>query len=517
MALRPDVYGREVVPASTAAQAAEADRLAREVHGIPGRLLMENAGRATALLVQAHCPEGPVVAVVGKGNNGGDALVAARTLRAWGRDVAVHLVGDAKPRDDLLHGFDLALSDDDDAPRALAGAGAILDGILGTGASGAPRADAAAAIERMNAAGRPVVALDLPSGVNADTGAVPGAAVRADLTICFGAVKLGLLFQPGRAHCGRLVATEIAFPPPDLDALGAFLITPGWAAARLPGREPDAHKGTVGRLAVLAGGPGMGGAAILAARGAARAGAGLVYACSHADNRVPLQSTVPDAIFVDRDAPELEESVGRCGALVAGAGLGRGDDALDALDRALDALPDGAPALLDADAVTLLAREDRLGDVAGSRPLVITPHAGEFASAAGVAPEELDEDRPGHARRAAKSLGCVVLLKGLPSLVATPDGVVRVNTVGSSDLATAGMGDHLSGAIGAFLVNGAAVADAASLGLFYSSRAADLAGLGRSLLPDDVADALARAFREPGPTRPPAGLPFVTFDQPPRW
>lgn len=517
MSSSSDVWGRVFVAALTAEQSAALDR---EAHGrdVPEAVLMENAGRSAALVLQASYPDGPVVGAIGAGHNGGDALVVLRTLRAWGREVSAHFVADPDAHRHLAHSFHIPRLDADAFEHAAAGAGVLVDGILGTGARGAPRGAAAAVVRRLMGAARPVLALDLPSGVDPDTGAVPGDAVRAAVTVCFEAPKRGLLFQPGRSHCGRLMAVEIGFPPIEPEAWDTRLITPAWAAAALPRRDPSAHKGSAGVVLVVAGSRGMGGAAVLCARGAIRAGVGLVYAMSDRDNREVLHTAVPDAVFVDRDdAQALRAVAGKVDAIVAGPGMGTDERAAAALERALELVDPRAPALLDADALTLLARGDRLREVAASRATLLTPHPGEFARVASTSAEEARADPVGQARSLATRIGCDVLLKGLPSVVAGSDGVVRINTVGSSDLAAAGMGDTLAGAIGALLAAGVDAGDAAALGLFYASRAADLLGMGRALSPADLAEALPEAFDKPGRLAAPPGLPFVAFDQPPRW
>lgn len=512
-----DVWGRVFVAAPTAEQAAALDERAR-AGGVVEPVLMENAGRSAALVLQSIHPEGRVVAAIGSGHNGGDAIVLLRTLRAWGRDVAAHFLSDPAAHDPLLHDFDVPRLDDDAFAGALSGAGALVDGILGTGARGAPREGAARVIEAMNASGRPILAIDLPSGVDPDTGAVPGAAVRATVTVSFGGPKRGLLFQPARSHCGRLMAVEIGFPPIRDDEWDARLVTPSWARSALPRREPTAHKGSAGMVLVLAGSRGMGGAAVLCARAAIRAGAGLVYLASDDGNRAALHAAVPDAVFVDRDDDDAVVNVAsKIDALVAGPGMGTDQRAAAALDRVLGALDAKVPALLDADALTLLGAQARLGEIAASRPVLVTPHPGEYARLTGSAVDDVRADPVGRARALASDLGCDVLLKGLPSVVAGSDGVTWINTAGSSDLAAAGMGDTLAGAIGALLATGMEPDGAAALGLFLSSRAADLIDLGRSLSPVDIADVLPRALAEPGSMAPPAGLPFVVFDQPERW
>src|SRR5690606_23846063 len=229
-----------------------------------------------------------------------DGLVALRTLAAWGRSVRAVAAGDRPDPDPLLRGWEVpTIRDEEDARRAVAAADVVLDGILGTGTRGAPRPRQARAIEAVNAARGAVVALDLPSGVDASTGAAAGPAVRARVTVALGWPKLGTLVGEGRALRGRLVAVEIGFPPVPDGWFGAALLTPAWAAAIRPRRALDTHKYRVGTVLVVAGRPGMAGAAVLAARAALRAGAGLVHVASAAENRGVLQAAAPEAIFVD--------------------------------------------------------------------------------------------------------------------------------------------------------------------------------------------------------------------------
>jgi NAD(P)H-hydrate epimerase len=509
-----DVHGHALVPLVTAAEAAELDRAAREHAGIPERVLMETAGRSAALIIDRLYPRGRVVAMAGAGHNGGDALVAARVLRAWGREVSVVAVGNHLPDAPLLHGLSLDIEPPEAAAGWLARADVLIDGILGTGLRGPVRASAAEAIEAINSSTRPVVSLDLPSGLDGNTGRVNGAVIRADVTITFGWPKIGMLFQPARSVCGRLIVVEIGFPP--YEKASALALTPGWAALRLPRRAPDAHKGSVGRLLVLAGREGMGGAVSLTAHAAQRAGAGLVRVASAAANRSIVQTLVPEATFVDR-ATLSDADLEGINALVAGPGIGTDDEGQAVLERAL--VGTGTkPVLLDAGALTNFARApDALRDLARSRPVVLTPHAGELERLSGQAAADIAADPVAAARAAAEAFGCVVLLKGQPSVIAAPQSALLVNTVGSSDTASAGMGDTLAGIIGAFLAAGVPARDAAALGLFYGSRAADLAGRGRSLSPRDVADALPRAFERAGAAHSSLRLPFVTFDQPARW
>lgn len=518
-ALRP--YGWVHVAAPTAAESAAFDGHAIDVVGVPQPVLMENAGRAAAQVLTRLYPTGPVVGVVGPGNNGGDALVLLRTLAAWGRDVRAVLVADRSAPEVLLHGWDVSTVSDaelaDDPERwavTLTGAAVIVDGILGTGVRGAPRERQARAIRAVNAATSPVLAIDIPSGVDGDSGAVPGDAVEAEVTVSFGGPKLGALLHPGRARVGRLVAVEIAFPPMEAGSASAELVTPAWAHARLPRRSADTHKNAVGRLLVVAGKAGMGGAAVMAARAGLRSGAGLVQVCSSPENRAVLQAAVPEAIFVDGDADGvLEEALAHTNAVAVGPGLGTDAWAESVLSRVLAGPP--VATVADADALNLLAagKGGDIAAVAAGRPLLVTPHPGEMSRLRDLSAEAIAADRPGTVRAAARSWRCSVVLKGAPSLVARPEGPLLVDTVGTSDLATAGMGDVLTGVCGGLLAQGLKPGDAGAVGLHLTGRAAVLAGRGPALTPVDVVRWLPDALAEKGDGASDLGLPFVLFDQ----
>jgi ADP-dependent NAD(P)H-hydrate dehydratase / NAD(P)H-hydrate epimerase len=509
------VYGRETVALLTAAESTALDRRARD-EGVPERALMESAGRAAALVIHRLHPTGRIVAVVGSGNNGGDAMVALRSLRSWGRDVACIVASAAAPDPQLMAGFEIPALDAAAADLHFAGAAVLVDGILGTGARGEPREPAATVIGRMNASGRPIVALDIPSGVDPTTGAVPGVAVDAAATIQFGWPKTGSMFQPGRSRCGRIIAVEIGFPPLRPGEGTGRVITPAWARARLPLRAPDAHKNSVGRVLVVAGRQGVGGAAAIAGSSAMRAGAGYVRIASVGANRTIIQQLVPEALFVDRaDGGALREAVSASDAVLIGPGLGMDEDGVAVLDAVLAELK-GRGCVLDADALTILAARDGGLREPGSRTL-LTPHPGEMARITGLEADEVRADPMGRARELAERTGVAVLLKGAPSVVAAPGRPVLVAGLGSSDMATAGMGDQLAAAAATFLAAGCDPVSAGGLALFYGGRAAELAGRGRSLTPGDVAAAFPAAFRDPGPEQSGLALPFILFDQPARW
>lgn len=520
--IRP--FGRALVGAPTGAESADFDRFAIQELGVPQDTLMENAGRSAALVLERLYPRGQVTALVGTGNNGGDALVLLRNLASWGRPVSAILVGERALEEGLLHGWGIRTFLDSDFRGSvalldgeLARAQVLVDGVLGTGISGPPRERQCWAINGMNRAEAPVLALDIPSGVDANTGSVPGDAVLAAVTVAFGGAKLGSVLHPGRSHVGRLVVVEIGFPPVGEATFKGNLITPGWAGLRLPRREPDTHKNAVGALLLVAGHSGMAGAAILASRAALRAGVGFLRIASPPENRAILQEAVPEAVFVDAtDTAALREAALASRALGIGPGLGTEEEGAGILNQAL-AMAGGHPMLLDADALNLIAlgRAPSLRELGGEREVVLTPHPGEMSRLTGLTPEAVTRDRPGVAGKLATDSGCTVLLKGAPSLVATPAGRLLVDTVGSSDLAAAGMGDVLSGVIAGFLAQGSGAGEAAALGLHTSGRAAVRTGLGASLTPEDVVAFLPDALKEEGEGSTELDLPFLLFDQDP--
>ncbi|TML06281.1 MAG: NAD(P)H-hydrate dehydratase [Actinobacteria bacterium] len=431
------------------------DRWAIDELGIPSLDLMERAGAGLAALVAEIAPDGSVAVVCGKGNNGGDGLVAARLLREQWREVRCLLLGGREE----LRGDAAAMAEGVEtepfSPAALDGASVVVDAILGTGFEGAVRGAAAEAIAAM--AGHAVVAADVPSGVNASTGEVEGPAVRARATATFAAAKPGLHVNPGKEHTGEVRVVDIGIPEGAPVEVRAALIDDA-LLAEIPRRRGNTTKFSSGHVVVAGGSRGLTGAPVLAANAAMRAGAGTVTCCAPGSQQ-PILAThllevmtraLPedDGSHVVAGVDDVLAMTERGGALIVGPGIGRTDGAQE-FARAL-VRRSGVPVLLDADGLN--AHAERLGDLreAGA-PIVLTPHEGELARLLGGSSDEVKAHRLARARQAAAGAGAIVVLKGDDTLVARPDGFVALSLGGSPALATAGTGDVSSGVIGALL------------------------------------------------------------------
>ena len=474
-----------LVPVLTAEQARAEEENAFRQASVSDRVVLESAGRAVAHAVAAHFPDGRVVAAVGKGKNGADALVALRTLRAWGRDVAAVPVGGLQLPPDLLHGWTIPLESID----ALGSAAVALDGLLGTGASGPPRAGMEPVIRALNASTAPVVAIDGPTGVDLSTGRATSVAVEATMTVTFGGLKRGLVLHPGRRLAGRILVAEIGLPPHSA-SLGSVprAITRKWAAAHLPALPPDAYKTLAGIVTVVAGRTGMGGAAIMTAMGALRAGAGGVRVISTESNRSPIHAAVPEAVFFDRADNDAFEALTGSAAVVIGPGIGADEAGYQLLEAVLARF--AGPTVIDADAITLIAGAPSMLDSVRRESLILTPHPGELARLLSVDTADVLGDRFHAADEVSSRLRSTVLSKGSPSIVSSPGEPPLVSLTGHSGVATGGMGDTLAGIVAAFAAAGATPRMAAALGIHFAGAAAEEAGLGRGLLPRDVAEAL---------------------------
>jgi NAD(P)H-hydrate epimerase len=476
--------------------------------GIPGIELMERAGTGLAELTGELAPVGRIAVVCGKGNNGGDGLVAARVLRERGRGVDVLLLGDpGELRGDAAANLE-RLPGAPPVPfsaEGLLGAAAIIDAILGTGFSGEPREPVAGAIGTVNlvgAGGAVVVACDVPSGVDASTGVVAGAAVYARATATFNAGKPGLWIAPGKAHCGEVRVIDIGIPAggPADPAVG--LISER-VIDRIPLRGRESTKFAAGSVLVCGGSRGLTGAPCLASESAMRAGAGYVTAFVPEslnlifETRLLEVMTAPlpddDGALEAGGVSQVVERASRADAFVLGPGLGRSDGALEFARTAAREVK--LPMVLDADGLN--AHAGSLGSLAAREaPTVLTPHAGELARLLRTDSASVGARRLESVRRAASEAHAIVVLKGDDTLVASPDGRVAVSRGGASTLATAGTGDVLSGVIGAYLAKRMDPFEAACAGVLVHARAGQLTAreIGpEGVIASDVIAALPRA------------------------
>ena len=482
-------------PLYRAEQLREFDRRAIQEQGIPGYALMTRAATAALHELQVRWPEAKrLVLVCGAGNNAGDGYVLARLARAARLDARVlwlreprELRGDARIAwtDAEAAGVPLAPF----TRASLEGADVIVDALLGTGLDRPLNGDWAAAIAAINASGVPILALDIPSGLQADTGAVLGTVVRADVTISFIASKLGLFTGQG-ADCAGLVCSASLDVP---DAVFADAVPAAWQIdaafleAALPPRPRSSHKGDFGHVLVVGGAPGMSGAARLAAEAAARGGAGWVSVATHASHAAVLNIGRPELMChaVDADPHRtLEPLLARATVVAIGPGLGRDAWARELLAAVWDA---DVPLILDADALNLLAQTPRRRE-----DWVLTPHPGEAARLLGITSAAVQADRPGAVTALQERFGGVVVLKGSGTLIA--DGKrLRLCAVGNPGMASGGMGDVLTGVIAGLLAQGLALDIAAAAGVVAHGLAGDAvarAGGERGLLASDLLPAL---------------------------
>lgn len=487
-----------------------------QARGVAADTLMERAGfelaRVASTMAAGRYGKRAVV-VCGKGNNGGDGLVAARHLDRSGLRTTVMLlepVGSlrepAARNARSLEGTGVRVRElsEEGLARELGRADVAIDAIFGTGFRGRPEGGSALAIRQLNAAGAPIVAADIPSGVNGESAIVEGEAVWADVTVTFGALKAGIVLLPGVERAGVIEIADIGFPEeilrPDL-----WLVERDDVAAVLPRREPDTHKRASGVVVVIGGSRLMTGAVCLAAEAAYRAGAGLVTVAVPESILPIVQSVIREATFVglpETDEGAVADGSDRLWDVVSAAdavavGPGMTTDARTAKWIRTLVRSCSTPMVLDADGLNAFA--GRAADLADRRAdVVLTPHEGEFARLSGMDARDVDADRVGNARKLAAETNGTLLLKGSRTLVASPEGRVTVNPTGGSFLATAGSGDVLTGTIAGLRARGLTSADSAMAGAYVhglaGSRAARDAGEGTSA--GDVLAHLAAAVNE---------------------
>lgn len=513
----------------TGAQMKAFDAQAIKEYALPSLILMENAGRnvAEAILERWELRGARVLALSGKGNNGGDALCAARHLLHTGALVegviagvpnATQLSEETRTQAAMLEKFGVPLrfiGDEQGLPvleEALGRADLVIDGLLGIGVKGAVRGLYEPVIERVTTSDIYVISVDLPSGVEADTGRVEGVAVQADLTVTLEYPKLGLLLYPGREHVGELVVRPVGYP----EALkqefesGLEWVDDEFVRGRLPRRRAYSHKGDYGRVLIVAGSRGLSGAALLTGDAALRAGAGLVY-LGYPESLSPvIEGRLLEAVkfplpeeggaLAEAAAPEIEDIIKnrRMDVVALGPGLSQRAGVKRLIRKLLPKMD--VPVVIDADGLNNLA--DAEGRKILKRlhaPALLTPHPGELSRLIARQVSEIEAHRVDVTRETAQELGVLLVLKGVPTVTASPCGDVYINSTGNSGLATGGSGDVLTGMIAGLMAQGLAPAEAAPTGVYLHGRLADrlksITGE-RAMLPRDLLNMMPEVLKE---------------------
>jgi len=467
------------------AQMKSIDRRTTERFGIPSIVLMENAALAVVDAIAEHYPDCDRAAIFcGLGANGGDGFAIARHLEQRGVVASVFIAGDrTKIRGDAKANLEICerlasplyeMTDDDSLNEALvhaADADLIVDAIFGTGLDRAPEGLYAEAINSINEMGLPIVAVDLPSGANASAAEPFEPCVRAALTVTFAAPKICHVFEPAAVNCGEVIVADISIPSAAIEDenVTLALTTPADVRPHIAPRLAETHKGTYGHVAIVAGSPGRSGAAVLAARGAIRSGAGLVTVATDADTaKLVNAGSIESMTFSGDDL--LAFIAGKDAALI-GPGLADDEGTYARIRKLVTKVE--LPLVIDASALNAFAgRADALNP--DRRPRVITPHPGELARILGSTAKDINAHRIDAARDAARATNCIVVLKGFQSLIAEPDGHVNVNPTGNPGMASGGMGDVLGGMIAALLARGIDHFAAAIAGVYLHGFAGDM-------------------------------------------
>ncbi len=497
----------------------EIDRTAIDAFGIPALTLMDRAGRAVAeAALDAAGPKGRFVVICGGGNNGGDGFVAARLLCGAGRDARVFalvpaekLSPDARAVREQAQRAGVPIDEGVELAPLDAGVGdVVVDAIFGTGLSRAPEgtfAEAIARIDTARVAGARVVAVDVPSGLSADTGKPLGPCVRADRTVTFGFDKRGLVLHPGAAYAGEVSVADIGIPPEAARRVpvGCELLTDVEVRVLVPPRARDAHKGDAGRLLVVAGSAGKTGAAYLALTGALRGGAGLVTLAARQEVLPFALAGRPEATSAALtgegplsrgDLQPLLEAAKDADAIAIGPGIPRGPETAELIRAFLERAR--LPAVVDADALNAFAETPSVLALLGV-PLVLTPHPGEMARLCGKSIAEVQADRIGIAVDRARAWKATVVLKGAGTVVADPDGPPAIVSRGNPGLATGGTGDVLTGLCGALLAGGLPPPAAGRVAAFVHGKAGDIAAARfgeRGLVAGDLGEAIGAVWAE---------------------
>lgn len=484
----------------TTAEIRSIEQRAIEEYGIPSIALMENAGNESVgqierIIGTLHNKKVSIFA--GKGNNGGDGYVIARHLHNRGAKVKVFLIGDKESiaGDALINlqiitymGIDVIEvaneGDWDKVKIAMTFTDFLVDALVGTGFTGKLSDHMIQIVDSINKINKIVIAIDVPSGVDGDTGQISGTAVKADHTITFSLPKQGLLLYPGASYAGDVTVVDIGIPRTLLidGKIKQNMITSATVRPMFPKRRPDVHKGSCGKVLIIAGSKGMTGAAALTADAAVRSGAGLVL-LGIAESLHDIMETkltevmtkplaeIETGIMGQDAVDEIREMALSNDIVAIGPGLGRHQDTMMAIREIITTIP--KPLVIDADALYALINHTHILTEAKAVP-ILTPHCGEMARLLGLTPEEVNEDRVYITRQAALEWGSIIILKGARTLVAFPDGEVYININGNAGMATGGTGDVLTGVIAALMAQGLSSHEAALVGVYIHGLAGDI-------------------------------------------
>jgi len=509
--------------AATAGQMRLLDKMAIESYGIPGIVLMENAAMAVtnrALEYLKLTAKNDVIVVCGGGNNGGDGLAAARHLYQQGIDTSVFLLAEAsKLKGDAAVNFNIAknigipikeVHSDEDIKEFICHlkcADLVIDAIFGTGIKGAIEGVAAHVINAINVYNGYVIAVDIPSGINGDTGEVCGCAVEADETVTFALPKIGEIIYPGKKYAGMLTVADIGIPAVAVDNADICFYYVDRNDINLPLRDPDSHKGNYGHVVIIGGSNGFSGAPIMASKAAIRSGAGLVTAVVPSEIYNVVASSSQEVMV--RPAPDdgegrfaadaldiIMDFIKKADAIAIGPGMQVSDDIIYILGTILNNV--NIPVVLDADALNAIAKQPDLL-FAKKAPLVLTPHPGEMSRLTGLTVNEVQKNRIKTAADFAKEHDVVLILKGAATVTACPDNHVYINSTGNAGMATGGSGDVLTGIIASLIAQGMKIEEAAYTAVFSHGLAGDMAAKSRGMhgmIAGDIIDNIPMCFKE---------------------
>lgn len=484
-------------------QMKRADRFTIEEIGVPSMVLMERAALAVAEeMLNAGCAQERILAVCGMGNNGGDGLAIARLLYLKGCKVFVECVGnpdkmtaETRQQYKIVKNYQIPIVNNPDYREYTT----IVDALFGVGITRQVEGIYRQKIQAVNDSGARIWSVDIPSGVDGDTGRVLGAAIRANETITFAFGKIGHVLYPGRACAGHLLVKDIGIYPVANEEDAYMRSLEPEDCKELLKRDPAGHKGTFGKILVLAGSRGMSGAAYFAGRAAYAAGAGMVKICTTQENRQILQTLVPEALYGTWDKEELERGMEWCDAVVIGPGIGQDMEAFHMLEHILElGRRKNLPMVLDADGLNLLSAHRELRDMLYEK-CVYTPHMLELSRMTGKTVEGLRENPVGTAAQFAQDYPGTLVWKDACTLVKCSQGRVYLNQSGNDGMATAGAGDVLAGLIGGLLATGLKPDAAASLGVYLHGRAGDYAAARKGrhgMTARDILEEIAQAIRE---------------------